>query len=86
MRLYYRGRDNILCNGQIMKAAIRPVSGKLSARRYGEYMQDMLRLLLPWQAKMAPGDRAEIRGAPYICVSVRAFPGHRQAEMRRCSR
>ena len=86
MRLYHRGRVSVSCRNREFLAAARPLSGMLSARRYGEYVQDMLRLLLPWDTVIQPGDRAQVNGAPYICVSVRAFPGHVQADLRRCSR
>ena len=86
MRLQQRGRVSVLCRGQTLRAAVRPITGVLSTRRYGEYVQDMLRLLLPPNALIAPGDRAEIAGAPSLCVYTRALPGHLQADLRRCSR
>ena len=86
MRLFQRGRVTVSCRNQEISAAARPLSGTLYARRYGEYVQDMVRLLLPWNAQIQPGDRVLLKSAPYICVSVRAFPGHVQADVRRCSR
>ena len=86
MRLQQRGRADVLCRGALLRAAVRPVSGLLSARLYGEYVQDMLRLLLPPSALVAPGDRLEISGAPYLCVSTRLLSGHLQADVRRCAR
>ena len=65
---------------------MRPLSGQLSARPYGEYVQDMLRVLLPWDVKIAPGDRVEVENAPYVCVAARFLPGHVQADLRRCAR
>ena len=86
MRLLLRGRVTVKWNGQTEKAALRPLSGGLSARRYGEYVQDMARLLLPWDARLSPGERVEIGGAPYVCVAVRFLSGHVQADVRRCAR
>jgi len=86
MRLQQRGRVTVTHNGSDLRAAVRPLSGLLSARRYGEYVQDMLRLLLPYDARMTPGDQLTVGGAPYVCVSVRALAGHLQADVRRCSR
>ena len=85
MRLLLRGRAPVKWNGQVERAALRPLSGALQARRYGEYVQDMIRLLLPWNARIAPGDRVEINGAPYICAAVRLLSGHVQADVRRCA-
>ncbi len=86
MRLQQRGRVTVLCRGQTLRAAVRPVTGILSTRLYGEYVQDMLRLLLPPDARMAPGDRVEIGETPYICVHTRPLTGHIQADIRRCAR
>ena len=86
MRLQQRGRADVSCRGALYRAAVRPVSGMLSARRYGEYVQDMLRLLLPPSAIVSPGDRVEISGAPYVCVRARLLAGHLQADVRRCAR
>ena len=86
MRLFQRGRVTVLCQGKEFRAAQRPLSGALSARLYGEYVQDMLRLLLPCGAPIAPGARAEINGAPYVCVSTRPYPGHLAADLRRCAK
>ncbi|MBR4359127.1 MAG: hypothetical protein IKP32_00710 [Clostridia bacterium] len=86
MRLLQRGRVTVLCRGHEMRAAVRPVSGLLSALRYGEYVQDMLRLLLPWNTEIFPGDRVTVDGAPYVCVLTRCLTGHVQADLRRCAR
>lgn len=86
MRLQQRGRITVLCRGREVRAAARPLSGILAARRYGEYVQDMLRLLLPPDALVQPGDRLEISGAPYLCVYIRPLSGHLQADLRRCAR
>ena len=86
MRLQQRGRVTVQCGNVNLRAAVRPLSGLLAARRYGEYVQDMLRLLLPWNASLTPGDRATVEGAPYVCVHTRSLPGHLQADLRRCSR
>ncbi|MBR1585047.1 MAG: hypothetical protein IJ662_05865 [Clostridia bacterium] len=86
MRLQQRGRVTIQCNGREMRAAVRPLSGVLTQHRYGQYVQDMLRLLLPCDAVIAAGDALTVSGAPYICVHTRPFPGHIQADLRRCSR
>jgi len=83
MRLLLRGRAQVLCGGRAMRAAVRPVSGMLDRRRYGEYVQDMLRLLLPCDAVIHPGDLLTVSGAPYVCVRTRAFPGHLQCDVRR---
>lgn len=86
MRLHQRGRIPIRCRGVEIQAAVRPLSGALTAHRYGQYVQDMLRLLLPYNALMAPGDRVEIADTPYVCVFTRTLHGHMQADLRRCSR
>lgn len=86
MRLLQRGRVTVLCRGNEMRAAVRPLSGLLSARRYGEYVQDVLRLLLPWNAEIAPGDRVTVGSDPYVCVYTRCLKGHLQADLRRCAR
>ena len=86
MRLQQRGRVAVQCRGKEMRAAVRPVSGLLTQHLYGEYVQDMLRLLLPCDAVMAPGDSVTVENAPYVCVRTRVFPGHIQADVRRRSR
>ena len=86
MRLMKRGRVLLRWQGKEMWGAVRPLSGLLSSRPYGEYVQDMLRVLLPWDAKIAPGDRVEAENAPYVCVSARFLQGHVQADLRRCAR
>ena len=86
MRLQQRGRVTVLCRGRELRGAVRPLSGILAARRYGEYVQDMLRLLLPCDAVIAPGDRISLSGTPYVCVHARSLPGHIQADVRRCAR
>lgn len=86
MRMQQRGRVTVLCRGNEMRAAVRPITGLLSARRYGEYVQDMLRLLVPWNAEISPGDAVTVENAPYVCVRVRSLAGHRQADLRRCAR
>ena len=86
MRLHQRGRVTVLCRGQTVRASLRPLSGILSTRLYGEYVQDMLRLLLPPDALMQPGDRVDIAETPYLCVQTRPLTGHIQADLRRCAR
>lgn len=86
MRLQQRGRAAVQCGSRSMRAAVRPISGLLTRYRYGEYVQDMLRLLLPCDAVIAAGDALTIEDAPYVCVHTRVFPGHIQADVRRCSR
>ena len=86
MRLQQRGRVTVLCRGQTVRAAVRPITGILSTRLYGEYVQDMLRLLLPPDVLIQPGDRLDIGGAPYLCVHTRRLTGHIQADLRRCAR
>ena len=86
MRLLKRGRARITVSGREALCALRPLSGGLAARLYGEYVQDTLRLLLPFGFSLRPGDRLLVQDAPYVCLSVRAFPGHVQADVRRCSR
>jgi len=86
MRLLKRGRVSVTLHDQEILCALRPLSGALSAKGYGQYVQDMLRILLPKDTRIAPGDRAMIQSAPYICVSIRAYPGHLAADLRRCSR
>lgn len=86
MRLQQRGRAAIQCRGREMRCAVRPLSGLITRYRYGQYAQDMLRLLLPCDALIAPGDALTLAGAPYICVYTRVYPGHIQADVRRCAR
>lgn len=86
MRLQQRGRVTVQCRGREMRAAVRPISGLLTQHRFGEYVQDMLRLLLPSDALILAGDPVQVSGAPYVCVRVRSLPGHVQADLRRCSR
>ncbi len=85
MRLQQRGRVTVLCRGQTLRAAVRPITGALGDRFFGARVQDTLRLLLPPDALMQPGDRVEIGEHPYLCLYVRPFPGHLQADLRRCS-
>lgn len=86
MRLMKRGRQRICWAGKEMWGAVRPLSGQLAARMYGEYVQDMQRVLLPWNAKISPGERVEVGGMPYVCAAARFLPGHVQADLRRCAR
>lgn len=86
MRLLKRGRADVICRGEKISCALRPVSGRLTAALYGEYVQDVLRLLLPWKIRIQPGEKLEVEGKPYICIAVRCYPGHFQADVRRCSR
>ena len=86
MRLYQRFTQPLTCRGQTVPAAVRPLRGALSARMYGEYVQDMLRLLLPRNTRIAPGDSVTLDGCPYVCVDVRMLTGHIQADIRRRAR
>ena len=86
MRLLKRGRIAVTLHNREILCALRPLSGALSAKAYGQYVQDMLRILLPKDTPIAPGDRAIIQSAPYVCVSLRAYPGHLSADLRRCCR
>ena len=85
MRLIKRGQTAVQCRGREMRCAARPLSGLLTRFRYGQYVQDMLRLLLPCDALIAPGDTLRVNGAPYVCVAVRSLLGHLQADVRRCA-
>ena len=85
MRLLHRGRAAVTLNDRTLLAAVRPLNGLLSAHRWGEYVQDMLRLLRPCDALIAPGDTLRVNGAPYVCVAVRSLLGHLQADVRRCA-
>ena len=86
MRLFKRGRAIVLYQGEKFPCALRPIKGQFQVMRHGEYVQDVLRLLLPWKMKIQPGDRVEVEEASYLCLSVRWFPGHIQADVRRCCR
>ena len=86
MRLMKRGQVILRWQGKEMRGAVRPLSGQLSARLYGEYVQDMLRVLLPWDAQITPGDRVEVEDHLYVCAAARFLPGHVQADLRRCAR
>ncbi|MBQ9263736.1 MAG: hypothetical protein IJ189_05935 [Clostridia bacterium] len=86
MRLQQRGRVAVTCRGQEMRAAVRPLSGILTQHRYGQYVQDMLRLLLPCNTLMTAGDAVTVESVPYVCVRTRSLSGHIQADLRRCSR
>ena len=85
MRLLQRGRAAVTLENRTLLAAVRPLNGLLAAHRWGEYVQDMLRLLLPCDALIAPGDTLRVNGAPYVCVAVRSLLGHLQADVRRCA-
>ena len=86
MRLFHRGKIPVTLHDQEILCALRPLSGVLSARNYGQYVQDTLRILLPKDTLIAPGDRLIIQNAPYVCIALRAYPGHLAADLRRCSR
>jgi len=86
MRLMKRGKTRIKWREKEIPACIRPLSGELKNHRYGEYAQDMLRILLPFDAVIIPGERVEVENIPYICVYVRRLQGHVQADLRRCLR
>lgn len=83
MRLVRRGTENVLLCDQWVPARIRPVSGQLERERYGEYVQDMLRLLVPRCAVVSPGQSVQVDGKPYICLNVRRMAGHLQVDVRR---
>ena len=85
MRLIKRGQTAAQCRGREMRCAARPLSGLLTRFRYGQYVQDMLRLLLPCDAVIVPGDKITVAGTPYVCVAIHAYPGHLQADVRRCA-
>ena len=86
MRLFKRGQAEVIIAGQRVRCAVRPLSGCLSGQPYGEYVQDTLRLLLPYDCPIHPGEKILADDTPYVCVSIRCFPGHVQADVRRCSR
>ena len=46
----------------------------------------MLRLLLPRNTVIFPGDLVTLEGVPYVCVDVRMLTGHIQADVRRRAR
>ena len=85
MRLFLRGRGKIVCRETEIPAAIRPLRGEMERERYGEYVQDMLRLILPGSAFIVPGDRVTLEGKPYLCVQTRRLHSHMQADIRRCA-
>ena len=86
MRLLKRGRLQVRLGDQLLLCALRPIKGQLETMAHGEYPLDTLRLLMPFRTVIRPGDYLEIGGAPYRCLAVRGFPGHVQADVRRCSR
>lgn len=86
MRLFNRGRAEVSWRGEKISCALRPLKGQLITRLYGEYVQDVLRLLLPWQMKIQPGEKLIVEGKPYLCIACRSYPGHIQADVERCSR
>lgn len=83
MRLVKRGMEEVLLNDQRVMARIRPIRGQLEQQRYGEYVQDMLRLLLPFNAVASPGQTVVVDGKPYVCLNVRRMAGHIQLDVRR---
>lgn len=86
MRLLKKGRLPVMLGNEQVWCALRPLKGEMQNMAHGEYVQDTLRLLFPWRTVIHPGDRVEIGGDPYRCLAVRAYPGHVQADVRRCSR
>ena len=83
MRLVKRGMEEILLNDQRVMARVRPLAGQIEQERYGEYVQDMLRLLVPFNAVAAPGQTVVVDGKPYVCLHVRKMAGHIQLDVRR---
>ena len=86
MRLFRLGRARVAYGNMLIPCAVRPIKGQWEVMCHGAYPMDMLRLLLPWKMKIQPGERLEVEGKPYLCLSVRCYPGHVQADVRRCSR
>ena len=83
MRLDYRQQDAVTVRGSPVRAAIRRMTGALEARRYGEYLSIMYRLILPYDTLIYPGDEVRVGGDAYLCVAVRQYRGHIQADIRR---
>ena len=86
MRLSLRARETVAIGSRKCLARVRPTRGELSARLYGEYAQDVLRLLLPPDTLIQPGDAVIVADAPFVCVHTRFLPGHVAADVRRCAR
>ena len=83
MRLDKRNQDGITIRGQPVRASVRRMTGALETRRYGEYLSLMLRLILPYDALVCVGDDVLVGGDQYLCVAVRQYRGHIQADIRR---
>ena len=85
MRLFLRGREQVVCRNTALPASVRPLRGQLERERYGEAVQHMLRLILPLNAFIVPGDAVMLAGKPYLCVETRRLHSHVQADIRRCA-
>lgn len=83
MRLDLRQQEAVTVRGSPTRAAVRRMTGALETRRYGEYLPLMLRLILPYDALVCPGDDVRVGGDAYVCVAVRQYRGHIQADVRR---
>lgn len=83
MRLDRRQQDIVTVRGSPVRAAVRRMTGSLEARRYGEHLSSMYRLVLPYDALVYPGDEVRVGGDRFICVAVRQYRGHTQADIRR---
>lgn len=86
MRLFQRHLLKVTCNGQLLYGCLRPLSGHWQVNAQGAAVQDMLRLLLPRNSLIRPGDFVETEAGKYVCAAVRFLPGHVQADIRRCSK
>ena len=85
MRLFLRDRGTVTCRNTELRASVRPLRGELERERYGEAVQQMLRLILPKSAFVVPGDIVTLAGKPYLCVQTRPLHSHLQADIRRCA-
>ncbi len=86
MRLFQRHLVKVCCNGRFLYGCLRPMSGHWQVEERGAGVQDMLRLLLPRNTLIHPGDFVETEAGKYVCAAVRFLPGHVQADIRRCNR
>lgn len=84
MRLDRRHQDAVTVRGSPVHAAIRRMTGSLETRRYGEQLPYMFRLILPYDTLICPGDDVRIGSDRYLCVAVRQYRGHVQADVRWC--
>ncbi len=85
MRLDRRQQEAVTIRGKAVRASVRRMTGSLEVRRYGEYLSLMFRLIMPYDTLVYVGDDVLIGNDKFICVAVRQYRGHVQADIKRCA-